>query len=545
MLEVDDNFYYNALLHFNRKRNRNKAILTLRGILTGMCFDGEVSKVELEELKTWLSVNVLLIQKPPFSGPIAELMGIVDKPTTLFTESEELNAVACKLDSLLDDEALSNANPDIIVLEGICHGILADDYVVTQTECDSFLKWLNDRAESLSGTFPSEEIKELLENFQADSDSQGVLRAFLSQFVDFGSSNLSDEKFSELQRKYTTIGIYEHNPSIKFKDKLFCFTGQSRYGKRSDFADFIEQMGGRYKDTVVLGTDYLVVGGLGNPSWMYSSYGSKVERAIENKKNGHSISIIHENDFIRFLENMDDSTQEIGSVNVEQANENEDEDLENAAFGCCHLYRECSNAKRCLQDEARSANCAYRKNLEAGKIFYGKNVNGFSEGRLNEYINRIEALPAEARRAFDDLLIDCCWARRSRKIVIRNRFITEIESVGLFKIKPADSYILECCSYRTLEARLIAIDEKTKGKWRNSSDDVGTGMKKRRLKKWVAGEGAAIFKRISEPYRLAVIDDDDDLMYLEEIFVDKYFNSIDSSRKWMSPLVEDGVLPKK
>lgn len=45
-------------------------------------------------------------------------------------------------------------------------------------------------------------------------------------------------------------------------------------------------------------------------------------------------------------------------------------------FGCCGKYVECSNAKRCLHDNLFYARaCYYRKNLEAGRIFYGDNKN--------------------------------------------------------------------------------------------------------------------------------------------------------------------------
>lgn len=40
-------------------------------------------------------------------------------------------------------------------------------------------------------------------------------------------------------------------------------------------------------------------------------------------------------------------------------------------FGCCHLYKECSAAKKCLHYDLFYAKaCWYRKNLEQGKIFY-------------------------------------------------------------------------------------------------------------------------------------------------------------------------------
>ena len=44
-------------------------------------------------------------------------------------------------------------------------------------------------------------------------------------------------------------------------------------------------------------------------------------------------------------------------------------------FGCCSSYMECSDKKRCIKDNDFSRNCYYRKNLEMGKIFYGKNRN--------------------------------------------------------------------------------------------------------------------------------------------------------------------------
>lgn len=44
-------------------------------------------------------------------------------------------------------------------------------------------------------------------------------------------------------------------------------------------------------------------------------------------------------------------------------------------FGCCHLYEQCSDAGHCLQGIDYKRSCSYAKNLEAGRIFYGKNHN--------------------------------------------------------------------------------------------------------------------------------------------------------------------------
>ena len=45
-------------------------------------------------------------------------------------------------------------------------------------------------------------------------------------------------------------------------------------------------------------------------------------------------------------------------------------------FGCCARYVQCSDERKCLNpDFLMSLACAYKRHLEAGRIFYGKNKN--------------------------------------------------------------------------------------------------------------------------------------------------------------------------
>ena len=46
------------------------------------------------------------------------------------------------------------------------------------------------------------------------------------------------------------------------------------------------------------------------------------------------------------------------------------------SFGCCAQYIQCSDALRCVNPDVLFAQaCYYKKNLEAGRVFYGKNKN--------------------------------------------------------------------------------------------------------------------------------------------------------------------------
>ncbi len=45
-------------------------------------------------------------------------------------------------------------------------------------------------------------------------------------------------------------------------------------------------------------------------------------------------------------------------------------------FGCCSKYEQCSDARKCIHAyKLYAKGCQYRKNLEKGLIFYGKNKN--------------------------------------------------------------------------------------------------------------------------------------------------------------------------
>ena len=48
------------------------------------------------------------------------------------------------------------------------------------------------------------------------------------------------------------------------------------------------------------------------------------------------------------------------------------------SMACCSRYEECSDAKHCIHENKLYAKkCLYRGNLEAGRVFYGKNRNNW------------------------------------------------------------------------------------------------------------------------------------------------------------------------
>lgn len=70
-------------------------------------------------------------------------------------------------------------------------------------------------------------------------------------------------------------------------------------------------------------------------------------------------------------------------------------------FGCCYRYRECSDAGKCISETEGSENCIYRKNLEKGIIFYGKNANDFDMATYNSLLEKYNSLDSAVQRELD------------------------------------------------------------------------------------------------------------------------------------------------
>ena len=63
----------------------------------------------------------------------------------------------------------------------------------------------------------------------------------------------------------------------------------------------IENAGG-FKTLLKTATDYLVIGNYATDSWIHSSYGRKIEKAVDMKAKGHHIKIISESHWTSFLD---------------------------------------------------------------------------------------------------------------------------------------------------------------------------------------------------------------------------------------------------
>lgn len=218
------------------------------------------------------------------------------------------------------------------------------------------------------------------------------------------------------------------------------------------------------------------------------------------------------------------------------------------SFGCCSRYRECSDSGQCLiVDREYSAYCSYRKQLEGGRVFYGKNATGFDPNRYAEILQRAKSLPTAIRKIFDRIVIDLCeYNRGACRCIVRNEHIARLASVGLFEFHPLGSAFTGLCSYNLFLLPIfkdspLFINAQTDQKENRLYPGKSFAGRKELLLYWLDNDAPALRDLLADPYRFAVLKPECAL-YAEELYRDTLLTGYDERIYPRSPLSEDGLL---
>lgn len=175
-------------------------------------------------------------------------------------------------------------------LIGLAKGMVADG-IINQHEAEFLQKWLQCNNE-IADTWPANVLYnrtvEMLCDGVLDHDEQMELLELLTSFT----GQIPVEK--ELENMSSTLPLDSPAPALSFNGRTFCFTGKLVSGTRKDCHQTTVLQGGQVSKTVTLKTDYLVIGVIGSRDWAHTSYGRKIERAMEIKNQGHQIAIVSE-----------------------------------------------------------------------------------------------------------------------------------------------------------------------------------------------------------------------------------------------------------
>lgn len=285
---------HDAYRKFTGKAEFEKAVNSLLGLIDGIAIDSKINDKEIGFLEVWLDDHRTNSGRHPFN----ELFPVVERAVAdgVLTEDEKAD-ISWLCNRLMSAEYFNAATADMQKLHALVAGIAADGEISIE-ELKGLSAWLSNH-EHLKRCWPYDEIESLVTSVlvdkKIDPEEHKVLMRFFSEFVSIlDSTTIVSPAFLE---GTNIVGLCAVCPDIAFSDAVFCLTGQSYKYTRSEFEGLIASLGGKTASGVSKKVNYLVVGSDGNPCWAYACYGRKVEKAVELRRAGHSIVIVHENDF--------------------------------------------------------------------------------------------------------------------------------------------------------------------------------------------------------------------------------------------------------
>ncbi|KAB7694584.1 NAD-dependent DNA ligase [Plesiomonas shigelloides] len=286
---------------FMGKSELDKAINSLLGLVEGITIDARINDSELLFLEQWLQDHTINANRHPFN----ELLPLVaDAISDKVLTNEEVSDIKWLCNKLMSTDYYNAATADMQRLHAILAGV-GSDALITLEELDGLLVWLEEHRH-LKTCWPYDEVESLISKVIADriidSNEHKALMRFFGEFVSILDNKTIVNPL--LTNDGDISGLCSICPEIEFSDAVFCLTGTSYKYSRHQFKEVIEAAGGLVSGTVNKSVDYLIVGADGNPCWAYSCYGRKVEKAVELRKKGHSIVIVHENDLHDAIEDL-------------------------------------------------------------------------------------------------------------------------------------------------------------------------------------------------------------------------------------------------
>ena len=279
---------------FTGRSRLDKAINSLIGLVEGISIDGSINESEIGFLCLWLQENREVRNQHPFTElmPVVE-MAIADGVLT----DDERQDILWLCEKLKSTEYFDATTADIQRLHALMAGITSDG-TITETELRGLSAWLADH-DQLKTCWPYDEVDSLITTVLADGKiddaEHQLLQNFFGEFVAvLDNRTIVSPKINE---KTTLVGLCAVCPEIEFSGSKFCFTGASAKYSRTEFTSLVKRLGGEVVGAVSSTLNYLVIGADGNPCWAYACYGRKVEKAVELRKQGARILLVHEYDF--------------------------------------------------------------------------------------------------------------------------------------------------------------------------------------------------------------------------------------------------------
>ncbi len=186
--------------------------------------------------------------------------------------------------------ARHHTNKAIEHLLGMVDGITADGSLHDK-EVHLLSAWLSANPEATNawpGSVIALKVREVLADGVITEPERAHLLATLTEII---GSNFTET--GSASAEVVSLPI-DDAVTVDLRNAGVCMTGEFMYGTRSACERLTLRAGGMPLDSVTKRVDILVIGTRVSPDWVHTSFGRKIQRAIELQDKGHTIEIISE-----------------------------------------------------------------------------------------------------------------------------------------------------------------------------------------------------------------------------------------------------------
>ncbi|MEO9655921.1 BRCT domain-containing protein [Marinomonas sp.] len=276
--------------------NKKKAIFSLKGILQGVAADTTLNTMEALYLNTWL-LNSKPLCDDPDAIDLRELINDALKDGKF--SAEELDDINNLISDIIEYRSYEDITESDYLNEflGLISGIVSDDQV-NDDELSYIVDWINNHADLVDDPTVRDVVIKMVEFSKIESlnaNDEATLLSFLKQtsgiqFLETGATDVHP-----MDHIADTINSMDHTGA------RICFTGVFDTGSRKQIETIATSLGAITRKDPSKSIDYVIIGSQVSPDWKHTSFGRKIQRAIELRENGHPLTILTESHWINFI----------------------------------------------------------------------------------------------------------------------------------------------------------------------------------------------------------------------------------------------------
>jgi len=189
------------------------------------------------------------------------------------------------------------AERDLSEMLGLVKGVLADGEV-TQAEAAILRDWVlqhRDATEQWPVNILKDRLERIFADGRVDTAEQRNLADLLESIVG-GKAGIITGKDAA-----TELPVDRPPPKLVWTDSVFVFTGKFAFGPRTACERAVIKLKGVCERSVTRDTNYLVIGTFGSRDWVHTSFGRKIEKAVDYRGSGTPLAIVAEDHWVTAL----------------------------------------------------------------------------------------------------------------------------------------------------------------------------------------------------------------------------------------------------